>query len=208
MTTIFTYNIDWATSNAKERLSIKSILTKAAVVCWQEAKHIQINNVTDDTWSTHQNVQDHAKQGVAVSWKHKEATRYMGESKNSRTGYVLGSGPRGLRILPRYFNYRDLQLADGRVIRFVSTHRPPQRFKMLWRLFDHSLASFIRRSPHPVIVGMDSNANRHTGLSRVTKLQWHGIGIDGFLVDKSIKVTNLTRHPKVKSDHHPVSIDI
>jgi endonuclease/exonuclease/phosphatase family metal-dependent hydrolase len=204
---IFTYNIDWAKSNEDERASIRSVLTTADVILLQEAKHIDISSALNQAWLVHQNIKRESKQGVAVAWRNASIKRHR-SARHPVKGYVLGVMPLGVTMLPRYFNWRDLDVPGHGTIRFVSTHRPPQRYRRLWPIFDRALGRFVKRSPHPVIVGMDSNERDHSGLERLTGLAWHGVGIDGFLVSRGIRVSHLRSHPRAKSDHHPISIEI
>jgi len=92
----------------------------------------------------------------------------------------------------------------------ISTHRPPQRFRRLWGIFDRALIRFVKSMSVPVIIGMDSNEHTHAAFSRASGLIWHGIGIDGFYISKSLNrhvvKGSLKEHPKANSDHHPVSI--
>lgn len=210
---IFTYNIDFHKTDAQESASLRSIADKADVCCIQEAKHLNVGHVLKDGFYTHQALRNDAKQGVALSWRkgkvHRKTNPPKSKTGTRHRGYVLGVLNLGFKMLPRYINYRDL-VFNGVTVRVISTHRPPQRYKILWYLFDKALAAFVKRSPYPVIIGMDSNEENHSRFERMSGLVWRGIGIDGFYLSKSlvdnIVKGSLRKHPKAKSDHHPVSI--
>lgn len=212
----FTYNIDWAKSNGNETESLKSIKDEADVIFVQEAKHLQVKAALGRAFFVHQNTRNQAKQGVAIAWSPRLTIRRWkpapGKSENPSRGrgYVLGVSNRGLRLLPRYINFRVLIL-NGHTVCLISTHRPPQRFRWLWTAFDKALIRFVKHMPFPVIVGMDSNEHTHKLFAEESGMVWHGVGIDGFWVSKRIEPLvvkgSLKAHPKSHSDHHPVSLE-
>lgn len=212
----FTFNIDFNTSNKDESKSLRSIEDEADVIFVQEAKHLQVTHALGVKFRVHQNLRSQAKQGVALAWRKHKVLRYWPTPgkrpivKRIR-GYILGVSNLGLRMLPRYINFR-LLVFNGKTICCISTHRPPQRFRRLWSLFDKALLRFVRHMPFPVIIGMDSNEHTHAAFAKESNLVWHGIGIDGFYISKSLEVHvvkgSLQSHPKVNSDHNPISIEL
>lgn len=212
----FTYNIDFAKTNVQETQSLKSIADQADVVCVQEAKHLSVARAMDKHFNVHQNLSSTAKQGVAIAWRRGKVKSRIPTTAGRRirtriSGYVLGVSNMGLRMLPRYINYRVFDF-NGTLVLVISTHRPPQRFRRLWGAFDRALIRFIKSFPIPVIVGMDSNQHTHALFARLSGMVWRGIGIDGFWLSKSlvkhIVKGSLKSHPRANSDHHPVSIDL
>lgn len=211
--TFFTYNIDFNKSNPQETKSLKSIEPKADVIGIQEAKHLDVRRALGPEFACHQNTVIEAKQGVALAWRRgkvKQATDQPNARPVKHRGYLKGVGRLGVKMLPRYINWRDLDF-NGKVVRVISTHRPPQRFASLWRIFDRVLALFVKQSPYPVIIMVDSNQHTHAAFSHQSGLVWRGLGIDGFYISKSLEgfivKGSLRRHPKVNSDHHPVSLE-
>lgn len=211
--TLFTYNIDFVKSSTQEAKSVDSIDQAADVICFQEAKHLDVGRRLKNNFFTHQALRNDAKQGVALSWRYSRVHRKT-KAPGAKTGiihmgYVLGVSNLGLKLLPRYINFRDL-VFNNLTVRVISTHRPPQRYRRLWYLFDKALAAFVKRSPYPVIIGMDSNQTNHAAFQRQSGLVWRGAGIDGFYLSpslvKHIVKGSLTEHPKSESDHHPVSL--
>lgn len=217
--TFFTINVDWGKSNVAETKDFTAIKEQADIILVQEAKHLNVRSALGRGWQGHQNITNRAKQGVAVAWKlargikrHHAVPDKKHHGRFARSwGYVLGVLPNGHKIMARYINYRDLEV-NGTTIRFIATHRPPKRFKVLWPLFDRALARFVKASPHPVIIGMDSNTTDHKSFQRLSGLIWLGIGIDGFYLSRVLHdkyvAGSLKAHPKVNSDHHPVSIQL
>lgn len=210
----FTYNVDFNRSNQAETTSLRSIRDQADVACVQEAKHLRVKGALGDFFRVHQNLRRESKQGVAIAWRQRKVKAKMSPATRRKFGrplggYVLGVSNFGLKMLPRYINYRLLDF-NGTTVLVISTHRPPKRFSRLWSLFDRALIRFIKSVPFPVIVGMDSNTRTHALFARLSGMTWRGIGIDGFWISRSL-VDNIVKgslkaHPKSKSDHHPVSL--
>ena len=210
----FTYNVDFGKTNVKETQSLRSIEDEADVIFVQEAKHLSVQRALGHKFAVHQNLRVRAKQGVALAWRRRKVKAYHKVSGKRSVasrikGYVLGVSNLGLRLLPRYVNFRLLDF-NGKIVCCISTHRPPQRFRRLWGIFDRALIRFVKSMSVPVIIGMDSNEHTHAAFSRASGLVWHGIGIDGFYISKSLNrhvvKGSLKEHPKANSDHHPVSI--
>ena len=78
-----------------------------------------------------------------------------------------------------------------------------------WDAFDAKLTLWLKRSPLPVVLFMDSN--EHNGPhplmnAKHSKLRWHAVtdSIDGAITDLPVK--GVRQMPKRTSDHHPVVI--
>ncbi|MGV3620224.1 MAG: endonuclease/exonuclease/phosphatase family protein [Archangium sp.] len=183
----------------------------ADVVMLQETKNSNLRKVRPDEkkYGVHQG-RGEAKAGAAVVWKKNAATA-------TNRGYALGVRPQGAAMLTRYISWTVLKVGDQKV-RMVSVHRPPGRFSRLWADFDRNLATFVKRSKMPTIIGMDANQVNPRRLAHLTGLRWHapkGLHptshkkpIDGFLATRGIKFENIRRLPRGTSDHHPVTAKI
>lgn len=172
---------------------------KADVILAQETKNTDVKRALKNRdVGVHQDTAHDDKQGTSVIWNKKR----MGAGKR---GYALGTRPQGRKMLSRWLNFTDVNI-DGQKVRMVSAHRPPARFKALWPTFDKRLADFVKGHKGPIIVGMDSNQHTHEGLEKMTGLKWQGPpgSIDGFLVSKGIRVSDMRRLPRGSSDHQPV----
>lgn len=190
--TIATVNDDFNTPRSNVRH------VKADVIMVQEAKNENLHKLAKDHYGVHQNVKREDQAGSGLLWD-----KRVGTAK--RSGYALGVTPHGAGMLTRWINYTDLKVGDAKV-RMVSVHRPPARFKRLWPMFDRQLASFVRHSKLPVVIGLDANERNPQGLAKKCGLHWSAPkgSIDGFLVSPGISVEKVWRLPKGTSDHHPV----
>jgi hypothetical protein len=98
-----------------------------------------------------------------------------------------------------------------RVFRLASVHYPPQRDRESWASFDARLERWVKQSPLPVLLFMDSN--QHGGPDGLvggiaSKYGWHAVSdsIDGAVT--SLPVKAVKQLPKRTSDHHPVVITL
>lgn len=172
---------------------------KAAVVLAQETKNTNVHKVRSaPNFGVHQNTHRDDQAGASVIWNKDRVHA-------GKRGYAVGVRPQGAGMLERWINFTDVNI-DGAKVRMASVHRPPKRFARLWPDFDRNLAAFVKRSPLPVIVGMDANQVNPRRLAHLTGLRWHAPkgSIDGFLATRGIKFENLRRAPKGSSDHNPV----
>lgn len=194
---VATTNVNWGLPAAKVDQDLDDLSPHADLVMAQEAKNVTVDRLLGDGWHTHQDLSRDDKRGTAVSWR--------AGMHELRDGYALGVRPGPAAMLTRWISWTDVPVG-GRTVRFASTHRPPPRYDYLWRAFDRNLGDFVRSSPHPVLVGLDSNTFTHARLERRTGLHWHGVGRDGFLTD--LRLEDVHALPRGYSDHHPVVADL
>jgi len=175
---------------------------KAAVVLAQETKNTRVRDVRGDKFGVHQNTARADQAGTSVLWN-KERVHATAR------GYAVGVKPQGAKMLERWINFTDVNV-DGAKVRMVSVHRPPKRYAHLWPDFDRNLAAFVKKSPLPVIIGMDANQANPRRMAHLTGLRWHAPkgSIDGFLATRGIRFESMRRLPKGTSDHHPVKATI
>lgn len=175
----------------------------AAVVMVQEAKNTDVRKVRPgDKFGVHQNTARADQAGTAMLWDKERV-------KAGKRGYAVGVKPQGAQMLERWINFTDVNV-DGAKVRMVSVHRPPKRFARLWPDFDRNLAAFVKKSPLPVIIGMDANQANPRRLAHLTGLKWHAPkgSIDGFLATRGIRFESMRTLPKGTSDHHPLKAKI
>ncbi|MGZ4436677.1 MAG: hypothetical protein ACXVW6_03505 [Nocardioidaceae bacterium] len=194
---VATFNVDWALPERAVDHDLDDLKPHADVLLAQEAKNVTVERLLGGGWHTHQDLERRDKRGTAVSWR--TGIREPG------SGYALGVRPGSEEMLTRWISWTDAEI-DGTVVRIASTHRPPPRYDELWPRFDDALSRFVHDSPHPVLVGLDSNTRTHDGLEQDTGLHWHGVGIDCFLTD--MQLTDVHALPRGNSDHHPVVGDL
>lgn len=173
---------------------------KADVVMMQETKFTDVRKKlpNSEKFGVHQNFKRQDQAGSAVVWNKKEV-------QGGKRGYANAVKPQGAAMLQRWANFTDVKV-DGATVRMVSVHRPPQRMSRLWNDFDKNLAAFVKKSPHPVVIGMDANQRNPRRMAHLTGLQWHAPrgSIDGFLATRGIKFENVRRGPEAGSHHHPI----
>lgn len=153
--------------------------------------------------------------GVAVLWDTLRC-RAIGTALNDPD--ELGGGwleltPAGHGLTARGVVWQDLRVRIGwlrrRTVRVCSAHRPPQRNRDQWPLFDARLAAFCKDSPHAVVVFMDCNeAGGPDALVELTGLRWYGQHFDGALTDLHVPGGVAEALDRADSDHKPVSIPV
>ena len=196
--TIATVNDDFT----DDKTNLKKV--KAAVVMVQEAKNTDVRSErpNKNKFGVHQNTARDDQAGSALLWRKDRVHA-------GKRGYVNAVRPQGAAMLQRWISYTDVKI-DGAKVRMMSVHRPPKRFARLWPDFDRNLAAFVKKSPLPVIVGMDANQENPRRLAHLTGLRWHAPegSIDGFLATRGIRFESMRRLPKGASDHHPVKAKV
>ncbi len=199
--TVATINDDF--TDKKTSLNRVNQQVNPDIMLLQEAKNSNLAKDAGKGVGVFQNRSTDDKAGSAVAWDKDEV-------KAGKRGLALGvNPPKGVGMLSRYMTFTDVKV-EGRSVRMISVHRPPQRFKAQWPAFDRNLAAFVKSSPLPVIIGLDANERTPAGLAKATGLRWESSGptsIDGFLVSKELGVSNIRRLDKGVSDHHPVVAD-
>jgi hypothetical protein len=169
-------------------------------------------------WRVKQRRESKATAGVAVIWDRRRLTT-VGHARNPRR---RGSGwqaiGKGADTRVRGVVWRDLEFKPGvergglpRRFRLASVHRPPMRNRSSWGAFDARLGLWLKRSPLPVLLLMDSN--EHGGPQPLmtgagTLLSWHAVdnSIDGAVT--SLPVRDVRELPKRTSDHAAVVITL
>ena len=200
---VVTANVNFGNGPAKVREDIKRYRPKADVILFQEVKNVDLKNFFNlDNWKVLQNTSSKAKAGSAVVYRKSVV------SKQVNRGLHIGTRPHGKDILTRWINWVDVKLVNGTVVRLASLHMPPARYPGLQDNMVRNTVDFIKKSPHPVLVGGDWNFkvnNDPKNITGKTGLKARGKGIDGFyFAAKTVKFVNIKRLAKGNSDHHPV----
>ena len=195
-----TYNVNFASDPDQVNRDLDRLAPMVDALLMQETKNVRVHRLLPPGYQAFQRVSgEPGERNAAVAWR-KEIT-------DVGRDLTVGVFPQGHRLLTRYITSVDLDV-DGVMIRLASIHRPPPRMSTLWDDFDDNLAQFIADSPFPVIVGGDFNDRTMGRFARRTGTRWYVEGIDGFLVDRSIKVTSIERGPRLHSDHRPTLIEV
>lgn len=194
---VATFNVNFGLRPAAVDRDLEAIKPHTDLLMAQEAKNVRLDRLLGAGWGVHQALDREDKRGSGVAWR-------LGPEKRN-TGYRLAVRPGGAAMLTRWVSWADLRVA-GRTVRFASTHRPPPRYSYRWPDFDANVSRWVHDSPHPVVLGLDSNTTHHAGLERSTGLDWSGVGVDGFLTD--LPLSDVHALPKGNSDHRAVVGDL
>lgn len=166
-------------------------------------------------YALRQDLTSDARAGVAVLW---DVTRARAIGTGVDDPDRLGGGwleltPAGSGLLARGVAWQDVAVRLGPLglfrrarVRVAAAHRPPQRDRHLWPLFDARLAAWCKDSPHRVVVFMDCNeAGGPDQLVKASGLSWYGVHFDGALTDLTVPGPAVALD-RGSSDHKPVSI--
>lgn len=208
---IMSANLDFALRPAKVKEDLRKFEHNADCIVFQEAKRVDVDNLLKNpAWKVFQNIKRDDQQGSGVAWK---STKVSG----GKRGYRLGVLPHGRGMLTRWIAFVDITYKDETneriTFRLASVHLPPKRFWSIYPLMLRNIRRFLKKSPHPVIMGGDWNklvkrAPELQRLARDTNMKFVGHGIDGFLVSNKFKIEQNWLGPKTHSDHRPVGIKI
>lgn len=172
------------------------------VVLAQEVKNTRLGDVLPSWAGFHQRDERTGMNGTAVVWDGREF------ESHDRGNDLLCPGVPG-KMEARWVAWVDLE-RDGILRRYASAHRPPRRDGLAaarWPMFDDALRDFIRRSPYPVVIGMDAN-ERGGPVLGLTSVRWIGRRIDGFLLSTSLAASRPFKLARRQSDHEPVVVTI
>lgn len=182
----------------------------------QEGWRVEYKTVVPSRWRVHQRLEDDSTAGVAVI----SDTRRLQHIGRSHDPADIGHGwqaiGKGSDTRMRGVAWDDQEFRAGvnrgdlpERFRPASVHRPPMRNRSDWDDFDAVLGLWLRRSPLPVALFMDSNEHDgpHPLLDDVhSGYGWHAVpkSIDGCLTDLTVK--GVKQLPKETSDHHPIVV--
>lgn len=184
----------------------------------QEGWRVRYRSVVPRRWGVYQIRTNKATAGVAVLWDKRKLQPVGRRRSPLRMGRGLHVIGKGADTRERPVVWVDLRFRDGvqrghlpRVFRLASVHYPPQRDRESWPAFDAHLETWVKSSPLPVVLFMDSN--QHGGpeglLGGISgKYAWHAVtdSIDGTVT--SLPVKAVKQLPKRTSDHHPVVVTL
>lgn len=200
-----TFNVNFGNTNAQIREDIRSLRPECDFMLLQEAKWVTVDNFLGNLWTVHQIVDSgDARRGSAI------AVRNAAIKEILATGLQMGVPSNGEDMLDRYIAWMDVELNNGRRIRVMSMHMPPQRIEYLQPIMGDNLAAFVEQSPYPVLIGADWNFTVNLdkwGLRTKMGFISQGVGIDGFYYDPAgytLTGIQALTSLNVNSDHNPV----
>jgi endonuclease/exonuclease/phosphatase family metal-dependent hydrolase len=199
--------VDFNNTTAEIQADVTAVAPRADVIMFQEAKWVTIDDFLDASWTVYQVVdQGDARRGSAIAIRNSIATSILA------TGLRFGVDSDGVQMLDRYIAWADVQLINGRRLRVMSLHMPPQRYEYLQPRMANNLATFVKLTPYATVVGGDWNftvENDPWNITESTGLVPRGVGIDGFFFSpEPVSVVSVNRLSglNVNSDHHPVQM--
>lgn len=203
-----TLNVDFNNTVSEVQADVQAVATRADIMMFQEAKDVTIDNFLDDaTWTVYQVVDNgDARRGSALTIRKSILSQFLA------SGLRFGVDSNGEDMLDRYIAWADIVLTNGRTLRIMSLHMPPQRIAYLQEPMAENFITFANATPYPICAGGDWNytvTNDPYGIEGATGLVARGVGIDGFYRTSGIikfeSIDELTGL-NVNSDHDPVQI--
>lgn len=206
--TVTTANVDFALKpdTAARDLARTANGVESDAYLLQEAKRVNLHKQAPKGLKVFQRLKNDATRGSAILWNPKTM-----DAKGRRRGLTLGTTPHGAAMLNRYIAWVNVQLDNGRVVRLISLHEPPGRYRWLVKFMSPAIVRLLRSSKVAWIVGADWNwliKNSPDNLDKKTGGRFYGFGIDGFLVHPDLEVINVKRAARTHSDHVPVTIRV
>lgn len=184
----------------------------------QEAKNTDLHKATRRLgYGVRQQLRSDARAGSAVLWSLRHA-RAVGTAVDDPTrlghGLLAIAYPRGRKMLTRYMAWQDVEIGrpgSRRYVRLASYHRPPPRYRDLWRESDARLAEWAAASLIPVILGTDANTPEFRALAkRLGFRAARGVGIDCVMIRGRVRFTGGPARALARrtSDHTPVMVKV
>jgi hypothetical protein len=205
-----TLNDDWGNLASDVPGVVKTV--EPLVMGVQEGFRVDYHKTVPKRWRVRQVEDNDSTAGVAVIWDTKYLKRLGRGGNPFRKGRGWKAMGQGADTRVRGVVWRDLEFrkhADRAGLpaqfRLASIHRDPKRDKADWPAEDAAVALWLRHSPLPVVLFMDSNEDGGpTGIltNIASKYVWHGVGIDGAV--SALPINNAVALPKRSSDHHPI----
>lgn len=164
-----TFNVNMNAPLAAQKRNIRRLFAAPVdVVALQETNRLDLPAMVAAGWHVHQDRSSRGKANTAVMWRDTLTA--------TRTGiapYIDSpTDDLGARFIA-WVEFEGLGIV-------ASAHRQPKRDDDDWDDSDDALRAWATPFPR-LLVGMDSNVNRHASLEAATGLSWRGIGYDGFL---------------------------
>jgi len=209
---VVTLNVFQDLDAAQHRHDWKRLRSRADVVLLQETAGFRsADMVRSRRWKVFQAAGDRGESAVVVR---RAAVRSAGGLQVRRM--VSGHDCAGAAIGPRFVVSARLVLDDGSHLRVASTHLPHAGCSdAVYHRMTRHLRTWVRHHRQPLVLGADWNRRVRSdpgGLGASTRLRPRGVGIDGFQVDRRLRVRSTTRlgHDAgwATSDHEPVRVTL
>jgi endonuclease/exonuclease/phosphatase family metal-dependent hydrolase len=209
---LVTFNIYKDLDRAEWQADWNRLKTSADIVFLQETPNVRVRSLADRrTWKVFQARAQYpgevalAVRGSAVRTVARFHVVRMLTHRSCRPGLVVGS---------RYLATARVVLRDGRALTIAATHLPPGNCSGPYRTMIAHVRSWAKAHQSHLVLGADWNRaiTRDPGdIAGSTNLRPHGVGIDGFQINRRIPVTRtriLGSDAEYHSDHVPVQVTI
>jgi len=208
---VVTFNAFQDLDAAQHRHDWLALRTRADVVLLQETAGFRVADVVRSRrWRVFQSGGARGESAVVVR---RSAVRSAG---TMRVTHVLSARDcSGAGIGPRFLVSVRLALRGGGHLQVASTHLPHAGCSdAVYRRMIGHLRVWVRHHRQPLLIGADWNRRVRSDPGRLgatTRLNPHGVGIDGFQVDRKVTVRRTARlgHDATwASDHEPVRVAV
>src|SRR3954447_16495945 len=206
---VVTFNVFQDLDAGRHRHDWKRLRTHADVVLLHETARFRVSDmVRSRGWKVFQAAGDRGESAVVVR---RAAVRSAGRPLVRRM--VSAHDCAGAAIGPRFLVSARLVLRNGSHLRVASTHLPHAGCSDAGshRITPH-LRSWVLTPRLRLVIGADWNRRVRSdpgGLGASTRLRPRGVGIDGFQVDRRIRLRGTARlghDADWDSDHEPVRV--
>lgn len=210
---LVTFNIYKDLDHPKWRADWNRFARQADIVFLQETTNVRVRTLVHSrTWRVQQATGQYSSE-VTIAFRRSVVRGISGfhvvrmlTHRSCRAGLVVGS---------RYLATAHLVLTDGRTLTVAATHLPPGSCTNdTYERMAANVRAWAKEHQSQLVLGADWNQqinNDPGNISQATSLRPHGIGIDGFQINKRIVVTRtrlLGSDSDYFSDHVPVQVTI
>jgi len=208
---VVTFNVFQDLDAAQHRQDWLALRHRADVVLLQETEGFRVADlVASRRWKVFQAGGDAGESAVVVR---RSAVRSAGGLLVRRV--LSAQDCAGAGIGPRYLVSARLVLRNGATLRVASTHLPHAGCSnaVYHRMTTH-VRAWVRHHRQRLVIGADWNRRDRSDQGRLgatTRLSPHGVGIDGFQVDRRVRVGRASRlghDVDWASDHEPVRVTV
>jgi hypothetical protein len=188
---VATFNVNQFSSVKHQRADLLARMFGTDVVLCQETVGVDltafVSTVVGPPWGAYQE-----RHGANDGHANTAVLYRLAGGVPTATGTTFLTSTQGERV-------RYLTTVQQGGVWYGSAHINPKRFAAgIPQQLAH-LGAWVKAHPGPVVIGLDRNQCPPSALVAATGLNWHGVGIDGFLTN--LPVSNVKEFLKGFSDH-------
>lgn len=166
----------------------------ADIILGVEFKYVNAKRVLGPEWHVAQSRATQAQAGSVVAVR-----KSIPELKINRARLALGTMPRGVKMLPRFWTRLNVKIA-GQKLSLIAGHMPPKRYDHLWHPMAENLRGLLKETKRPEIVGGDWNVMPFVVRRKFTGYDFRGHRLIGALLHRKLK-HKFVKTVDVGSDH-------